>query len=39
MVVVKIELCPWKTGSVTNHARNLSPYHLVARVFAACGIR
>lgn len=29
----------WKRGKVENFRRTLSPYHLVARALAACGIR
>jgi hypothetical protein len=29
----------WKSGTVKGHLRRLSPYHLVARALAACGIR
>jgi len=29
----------WKSGLVKNFRRSLSPYHLVARALAACGIR
>lgn len=29
----------YRTGRVTNHRRALSPYHLVARALAACGIK
>lgn len=29
----------WKSGHIERYRRTLSPYHLVARALAACGIR
>jgi len=29
----------WKKGKIEKYRRSLSPYHLVARALAVCGIR
>jgi len=29
----------WKSGRLKNYRRSLSPYHLIAKALAVCGIR